>query len=127
VASLTAALKESHVDEAVWFGCRRKQIFVNEDERSRAYPPERVLKHLQEFAPSLRIRYLEHIINHKDPSRQSQNANMHNILLAYYVEEVMNEIRQANGSLVEGTARCPYSRMCAAGNTNSSDDKSVWK
>jgi len=109
VARWTTALTPVSASRSVGRGA---QIFVNEDERSRAYPPERVLKHLQEFAPSLRIRYLEHIINHKDPSRQSQNANMHNILLAYYVEEVMNEIRQANGSLVEGTAplRCGRAR-----------------
>ena len=82
---------------------RVSQIFINDDQSSEAYPRDRVVAHLQQFAPSLRIRYLEHIINSKDPRRQEKNPALHNMLLAHYVDVVMADIRQANGGeLVEG-------------------------
>ena len=79
------------------------KIFISDDAASEEYPRGEVVAHLQKYAPSLRIQYLEYIIFHKDPKRQEKSTALHNMLVTYYVDAVMAEIRQANnGQLIEG-------------------------
>jgi hypothetical protein len=82
------------------------RILTADDDAAFTYPRDAVVEHLRLHAPALQVRYLEHVILHKEAARRERAPALHEQLVNEYVTAVAKEIRDANGGrLIEGTGQ----------------------